>query len=411
MEYDDLQISLGIPANKNQRNFIDSLNAALRTRMPSSQASAGFDEHGAFVTQLWGSCTLSTGAVNLYWKLRKAPDGTLEFVEVEAENDTDAGAWAQEVNQLVTEVLASVLGDRREKFFQRSFLYYIGPQLDGEYWLPGFRFGPVWPEDPQPHLLNAERVVTLDQEVPALDEMHARSVAAEVVSRNSARLSLLLNTGLYTPPAIECWVVSDREEGESLKSERRQRLYIDPGAVRSAMPEKQELCDMGSYSGDIRASYIVAGQLLSLPRESRKILRGIDNSAPEVAQAFDSGARLFHVGKVCGKSFPSVGIAYRVAAIEAMCQADRQHKGFSEFVRAHVEPRDGLDEILNRLYGEARSGHFHGGSFPAGEFSRQEFFDRFMDDEQVRRWELDRHSEEITREAMVNWIFDRVPDL
>jgi hypothetical protein len=155
---------------------------------------------------------------------------------------------------------------------------------------------------------------------------------------------------------------------------------------------------------------IVAGELQSLPKEARKILRGIDKSEPAIADAFDRGARLYQVASVCGHLFPSVGLAYRVAAVEAISSADQYCKGFSEFMRKHLASRPGLDSILSYLYGYARSGHFHGGAFPMGEFERHQYFDPLMDTESVERDSIHRACYEITREAIVNWMQTMVPE-
>ena len=72
--------------------------------------------------------------------------------------------------------------------------------FDGQYWLPGYRFAPAWPADPEPWLLNAERVVVIDQNISAIDVYHAHVLANEAARRYSARLSLLLDIGLYMNP-------------------------------------------------------------------------------------------------------------------------------------------------------------------------------------------------------------------
>ena len=90
------------------------------------------------------------------------------------------------------------------------------------------------------------------------------------------------------------------------------------------MPEKGEQCPLGAYKGSLAARYRIAGELLSLPAQARSILRGIDDvDHPLVANAFDCGARLYQVAAVCGRFFPSVGLAYRVAAVEAVCHGTR----------------------------------------------------------------------------------------
>lgn len=107
---------------------------------------------------------------------------------------------------------------------------------------------------------------------------------------------------------------------------------------------------------------------------------------------------------MCGRMFPSVGLAYRVAAVEAMSAADATCDGFGEFMRKYIRSSSEIADVLDYLYGYARSGHFHGGVFPMGEFSRAFFFDPLLDTEWVNRDALHRSCYELMREAIVNWM-------
>jgi hypothetical protein len=252
-------------------------------------------------------------------------------------------------------------------------------------------------------------VVSIDQEVAAIDEMHAFTVGDEAARRHAARLSLLLNTELYPPQHENRWVWPVVEGKPATESVRYQLGFVHPSANLVQMPKKGEQCPLGAYRGSLAARYRVVGDLLSLPPEARKILRGVDNAAPLVTDAFDRGARLYQVATVCGRYFPSVGLAYRVAAVEAVCQADRTCKGFSDFMRKHITSQKHLDEVLDYLYRVARSAHFHGGEFPMGEFGRRPFFDPLMDVESAQLHALHRTCYALTREAIVNWLSQLIP--
>lgn len=287
----------------------------------------------------------------------------------------------------------------------------MGPNLDGEYWLPGFRFAPILPEDPEPYLINAERPVCIDQVVQAIDELHARALAEESAIRQAARLSLLLNVGLYRPLGSSMlWVLPRIDEQCPESSVRMQAIFTHPSALANAMPEKGAECSLGQYTGTLAARYRVASELQSLPREARKILRGIDQANPMIADAFDRCARLYQVASVCGRTFPSVGLAYRVAAVEAISAADNTVKGFSEFMRKYVKSSGDIESLLRYIYGSARSGHFHAGEFPMGEFSRQNYFDPLIDINTAHHDSINRSCDDLIREAVVNWMLMMVPE-
>jgi hypothetical protein len=407
-----MEIPLNIQRGERQQAFLDYLNAALRERAGAYSGSAGVAEDGSFNVSTSGPFQVGQATVLLTWCLTKNPDGELTKLAIEyAGEETSDINWERAVYEFVTSVLTTTLSETRQKYFRRPFFYYIGQQLDGEYWLPGYRFAPAYPADHWPHLLNAERVASVDQNVFAIDNQHAFVLADAAARRHSARLSLLLNTGLYGAEHDQRWVWPVVDGVPATESVRYQLGFQHPTAQLSEMPRKRQVCPLGEYKGSLAARYRIAGELLSLPAEARKILRGVDSAPPAVSESFDRGARLYQVATVCGKYFPSVALAYRVAAVEAISEADPVSKGFSNFMRKHVRSQRDIGDILNYLYGVARSAHFHGGEFPMGEFNRMGMFaSPFMDAEAVQRDSLHRTCYELTREAIVNWLSEVVPE-
>lgn len=406
-----MEIQLNLASGSRQRDFLDYLNSALRARMPNRSGTAGGLADGSFFSQITGAFSVDQSHVELTWRLQKAADGTLASLSVQAtDSSVSSQSWQTAAREFVMSVLTATVAAKRERFFRRSLFYYIGPQLDGEYWLQGYRFAPVFPGDPKPHLINAERVVSIDQDIEALDDMHAHALAEESSRRHAARLSLLLNVGLYRQEQSMRWVLPISGDQSESKSVCRHLGFSHPDAVLTAMPEKGKACSLGAYTGSLATPYRVAGKLHSLPREARKILHGVDQADPLVTVAFDRAARLYQVAVVCGHLFPSVGLAYRVAAVEAMSTADKTCNGFSEFMRRYITSRTDFDDILDYLYGNVRSGHFHGGEFPMGEFSRPGYFDALMDMDTMERDSVHRACYELTREAIVNWMQSVVPE-
>jgi hypothetical protein len=113
---------------------------------------------------------------------------------------------------------------------------------------------------------------------------------------------------------------------------------------------------------------------------------------------------LYQVAKVVEPRFPSVALAYRVAAVDAICTTQPGRKGLKDFVRSHVKPRPNLEAIVEYLYDSVRSAHFHDGAFPLGEYAAIRFFDPLMDPEKAEMSELHRACRELMREAIINWL-------
>lgn len=406
-----MDIQLNLQSGPRQRDFLDYLNSALRSRMTSYGGEAGRLDDGTFFSSVSGSFPIDADYANLTWTLYKSTDGELTHLSVTtADPGITKSSWTTAAYEFANSVLAATLAERKQAFFRRSLFCYLGPNLDGEYWLPGFRFAPVLPDDPYPVAMNAERPVCIDQVINAIDEIHAHTLAEESARRHAARLSLLLNVGLYRPEPSMLWVWPIIDGQPAASSVRMQAQFYHPSISANAMPDKGTACSLGKYTGSLTARYRIAGELQSLPREARKILRGVDQADPLIADAFDRCSRLYQVASVCGRAFPSVGLAYRVAAIEAISAADNTVKGFSEFMRKYAKSTKDIESLLQYLYGPARSGHFHAGAFPMGEFSRQNHFDPFMDMDSVQRDSIHQACHELIREAIVSWMQLMVPD-
>jgi hypothetical protein len=405
-----LTVKLNLPRGTRQRHFLDYLNSALRSRIPGYNGSASvFD--GFFKSKVSGAFLIDNANVPLTWQLVNTLDSTLLHLDVICEDSTvPEESWKTATYELVTSVLTAALAEKQQQFFRRTLFFYIGVQLDGEYWLPGFRIAPAYVADPYPYIINAERVLALDMNINAIDDIHANILASEAARRHAARISLLLDVGLYIPKLEQRWVLPDPEDKTPSESIRRNLGFHHLSIHITTMPSKGALCQLGQYKGSLTERYRVAGQLLSLPPQARKILRGIESASPAVMNAFDSGSRLSQVASVVGHQFPSVGLAYRIAAVEAIAKCDPSAPSFGEFMRKHTTARAGIDQLLDYMYGSVRSGHFHAGEFPLGEFDRASFFGPLMDFESLQQTSIHRACYEVTREAIVNWMASLVPD-
>lgn len=401
-----MRIDINLERGVKQQRFLDYLNSSLGPMMNSSQGRARFHEDGTFESTLTGPVSIGHDQfVELSWRYTKSKDGELLYIEVEQIVSTGSDAWQDAASEVVKGAYESAYKDKRDQFFRRCLFNYIGPQLDGEYWFGQIRFAPILPDDDEPHAINAERVVCIDQTVAGIDELDAWALARQSSARIAARLSLLLDRGLYQPPQEQRWVV----HGGEVKSIRAYLRFGGYAACPAALPAKGELCKPGQWGtslGNVRRSI----ELLSLPKEARRVFRAIDHEAPpSVSEPFDKACRLYQVGAVLQNQFPSVSLAYRVAAVEALGKSEVPASGFSEFMRRNITSHPDIDIALNYLYGTVRSAHFHSGEFPLGEYDLFEVPRAFLSSEHTRNVQLRLRGFEITREAILNWLIGRIP--
>jgi hypothetical protein len=79
-------------------------------------------------------------------------------------------------------------------------------------------------------------------------------------------------------------------------------------------------------------------------------------------------------------------------------------------MRKYVKSEPNIDQLLDRLYGDVRSAHFHAGAFPLGEYDRRSV-GALLSSDYVLSLDLSRQEYETTREAIVNWAMSHVPPL
>jgi len=402
-----MEIPLNLPSGDRQQEFIDQVNAALRRISSGSSGSGGFGADGSFEASATGVYRFESGMEpQLTWTLRKAPEGTLSTVGVVAVQPNPPTGWDQAAQRLVTAALAATVAGTRKRFFQRISFAYVGPALDGEYWLPGFRLAPAIPDDAEPASPLVERWVDVDMNVDAIDAQHASAIAGERGRRIAARLSLLLDLGFERPPLEFRWVMV-RQDDDRFESIRCQIMFRRADQQPSAMPDKGALGPLGRFRGDF-PRYMTVGNRVQLPQDVRRVLRGADTKPHPIGDAFDSCARLYQVARVGGRQFPSVLLAYTIAAAEAITNADRSYGGFADFMRQHSGAGDAKpDPFLEYLYREVRSAHFHAGKFPLGEFAPFRT-DPLMDSNWVETSQLRLAGVMTVRAAILDWCLKKV---
>lgn len=404
-----MDIPLNLPAGQQQKDFFDYFNASVFSQSEGWQGRAGVVESGGHYTSVSAAFELEGTTVDILWSFFRNESGEITHVSASPlEGGRRPRGWKELAHRFIIQVLNNAYSQRKSTFFSRDYLFFIGPNLDGEYWLPGFRFAPVLPNDDFP-ILNAERAVCIDHYVTAIDGLHAGRIARAAAKRYSARLSFLLEEGLH-PQRDELRFVIPWLSAEEAKMTRAHTCFSDPAAP-STMPEKGVTCHFGKWAAALDERVRLASEMTSLPKEARKILKWADTTDLVTSEIFDRCVRLYQVALICGEFFPSVGLAYRVAAVEALAAAETDGKNFSDFMRRYAPNVSEINKLLQYLYKSGRSAHFHAGSFPMGEFSVQPGFQMLMDLDRLQLGFVHRTGFDLMRVAIVNWLRSKIPEL
>lgn len=401
-----MEIPLNLDKEKSDL-FQGYLYAAIRKQTGNpfgpSSSSAGFRKDGCYEITMAIELPTDSERISLQLTLAIKPDGSLDNIQIlPAEGMTDL-PWSSVASTFIAGVLASALGNNLNRYFHRATFCRIGGDLDGEYWLPRFRFAPAIPENDKSYLMNAERYLYIDQEIDAIDQSHASDVGFERALQYSARLSLILDTGLYLPQQGMRWFI-ETNNGNAGVSSRLEHLGFSDGPWPVEMPAKETACRLGRYETSIFNERQNSHGLLMCPKETRTIFRGLNNCSPAVREAFDSCARLYQISLNAGRGFPTIRLAYQVGAVESITQKVLGYTGFSDFIRKEYPLQDGnTDTFLDHLYGSIRSAHLHGGAFPLGEFNSRNFSGGHQK-EKHQSWNIDMFASRLIRQSIMNWV-------
>ncbi|MDH1730170.1 hypothetical protein N5F00_11765 [Pseudomonas chengduensis] len=389
-----------------QRLFLEYLDAALSQHSDSSGGSNHYDETGDYVDESTLSVKLNDCSSTLHIRIIATDDDKLKSIEFES---PDCEKTEKLANTLIIESLGNALGAKKKTFFRRVWFCYIGEQLDGEYWLgSNIRIAPVDPEDPNPQFASSERYISIDMNVEAID------VHGSIVSANNranilaARLSLILNVGIYSPSNEHRWTIPDDFESPC---ELRQLGYLYKGLQLTALPRKGDICKLGKFEHSMRYRIPYWGETIKLPDETRKLISAIDRSDSRTITAFDNCAFIYQLALNAGKYLPTVKISYFVAAIEALCKAEIEFRDFSSFIRHYSLPTHNIDHLLNFMHRSVRSAHFHAGEFPFGEFEQTRQLRIYSGSSKRMTEHRYRECIKLIRAALANWAAIKIESL
>ncbi|WCL50702.1 hypothetical protein [Leptospira sp. GIMC2001] len=335
-------------------------------------------------------------------KLSFNHEGCLQSIESYADSHEESNQWGTILSNFINEVLLSTISQKKEKFFVRNYFAAIsGTNLNGEYWLPGFRFAPLMPEDDS-QLIGSERYVVIDQEIDAIDDSHAVLLAEQKASLFTAHLSLLLNIGLYKPSKKYKWYSKHDKNG--IKQFRESTLLYDFNH-QVKMPKKNTICKLGEFRGSVFQYEFIGNNDFSCPTETRKILKVIKCSDQKIQKAFDRCATLYQIGLNVGQFYNTAMISYFYASIDAITKSLKgEYKGFKDFITKNY--KEDVEDIINFIHDDIRSAHFHAGALKLDEENFR--VDHLTNIDFHKQNYLVKESIRIIRKSIFNWILESI---
>ena len=347
----------------------------------------------------------------LTWTITLNANGTLDPVKVSVDETAPEG-WQTVAEALIRETLVSIVNNARNKFFQRYLFAYIGWPLDGEYYInvPGLRIAPSQPASGWP-FGHSEEVLIIDLNAEGVSALDAWTLGKVQAKKFAALLSVFLNVGLYEIPNMEsrCFYT---QEGETKHLQLGYKSSIPKPAK---MPRKGAECSPGracqadrSKMEDIMKSGSPR-QLLHCPSDIRVLFRAFNALPPNEQAAYLGAASLFQIALSAGRHYPTVQMAYAVAAVDAMSLAKEHNmRAFIELVRDYCPELPESD--VEHCYQKLRSAHFHEGALPGGEYEPVYSVTMLMlgrDD--LRRYTKPRFVSEAMRTVLIRWLLRRAP--
>jgi hypothetical protein len=332
--------------------------------------------------------------ITVIWNL----DGSIEPISAEVMGKFPAD-WEAAIEQAVHRALIGTINAHRKRYFFNFSAAYMGPLLDGEYYVSGFRFAPALFPDDAPTFI--ERVVYLGLHSEGVDQLQAGSLGRVKAATFFDLLSCFLDVGFYSIPPEHRWVRLGNNEAARYQLGFHHPMKPPP----HKKPKKGLLCPLGQFEKVNREEMVEPfyHERLRLPDDIRKLFKIYENLRSHEKQAFLGAARLFTLGLTAGRRYPTVRMAYSVAAIDAL-SAQHTAQAFTDFVREYCP--EAPEEIVKDSYGRIRSAHFHEGAFPGGEYEpfRGGFFSG-PDDTMRRNFRL--NLQLIMWNVLIRWLLSK----
>ncbi|MBW1743372.1 MAG: hypothetical protein JRJ47_08065 [Deltaproteobacteria bacterium] len=393
-----IKIPVDIEANK-VAEFLDYLRLEIQFES-GSQGEGSFKENGRFEEKVTGRLKGSRSEDGkVLFTITWNPDGTLAPICAEVDGKPPTN-WEALVQGWVHQALVGTVNAQRERFFFNYSLAYMGALLDGEYYVSGFRLAPaLYPDETA---IWNERIVYLGLHAEGVDQQQAHELGRVEANRLTALLSCFLTTGFYSIPIEKRWILMGA--GQSARYQLGFRKKDPPPDV---MPKKGQLCPLGKFKAVDRSQLRIPciEKRLQLPADIRELFRKYRNLATGEKEAFLGAASLYRVALTAGRRYPTVRMAYEVAAVDALLRGNEHTQDAFVKLVQDLCP-EAPEDILRHSYGSIRSAHFHGGEFPGGEY--QPFHCGFFyGPQQLERMNLPHAVGTIMWNALIRWLLLR----
>ena len=102
-----------------------------------------------------------------------------------------------------------------------------------------------------------------------------------------------------------------------------------------------------------------------------------------------------------GQYEPTLMLAYMVNSVECLAKSEDKNKSFSEFMKKYLD-KEYDKELVDFLYGNLRSGHFHSGEMFFTEYNIK--LDISLEKGFFKMQNIFNKGRSILRKALINWV-------
>lgn len=345
--------------------FLAQLRAAIR-RTGNWQTDEGW-EGSEFVERVtWVPDCEGLSETGVELTIRWSLDGILQPIESIPSSDASS-MWKESLSSFLRQIDRQAKDPHRKTFLTRHTFAYIGRNLDGQYRFDHSRIVPAVFPDEKGILL--ERIIFIDVEAEGTDQDQAHWIGSNQAIDIIGLLSVLLGIGFYRIRHEARWVL------ENGKAVRRYLGFHTDFSHPERLPSADSTCPAGTWENEDRAQfspYRAVRNSVKLPSDTADLFKRFEILGQPDKDQFRKALRLYRTGAVVGATYPSVRMAYQVAAVEALKEPEEgSRQGFLRLVEAHC-PQALAYVKQNDLYGRFRSAHLHSGEFHGGEYSPSE---------------------------------------
>jgi hypothetical protein len=401
------KVELNLIENEHQKIlFIKYLDALLQKNKRNSHGASYFDNE-KYINDNQIEMEINGTKSSLSIRIVSSEKGVLEYIEYDTLGDNNLHDY---IRKLIQDALMQALSSAKNKFYRNYHYCYIGEQLDGEYWIKGMRIAPVHFEEKAKKWDNIERYISIELNVEAIDDLDADAVGNQLADICAARLSLLLEAGIYPPRKEHKWFLSESFRDPSIL---RQTGFYGYGHQTKRMPKKKEFCQAGEFDKTIHPYLYFVGGVLKLPKETRKLFDALEKSSEKVQRVFNQCCFLYQQALTAGRYHPTVQLSYLVAAVDALAESEEgKLKNFGAFVRHYSHATADPNHLIDFMHGTVRSAHFHAGEFAGGEHVYERLSTiRFSDVPREFTAHNFRECNKLLRNSIANWVVVLIANL